>query len=240
MLGRTLWTYLVLWLATLTVAFFVLPRLPIPNVSVPFWMATSSLPRIDGGIVRVESWRAIPLGDVWYFLVLSITGAITLVKILSIVAQSVIARHWTRAAIWLLGLACVCVSAYALSLLAFHPGPRQNIGVLLLYATRGPLGPTLVFAVAIIVAKFLSRGPRKPTAKNWLFLALSGLSLACGLMPYVFHTLTPTANPASHTLDALSVSLIALMAAMYILLVLLALFAVAILIFGALRRKRGC
>lgn len=231
--------YLALWLTTLAVAYLVLPHLPIPNVSVPFWIATSSLPLVDGGSTPVESWEAMPLSEVWYFLILSVAGAITLVKILSIVARSAIAHHWKRAAAWLFGLLGVCVFAYTSSLLAFRPGPWQNIGVIVLFATRGPLGPTLAFAVAIIFAKFLSRGPRTEMAKKRLFLSLSGFSIVCGLMPSVFSTFSPTPNPAAHTIDTLTTSLILLCAAMYILLALLVLFALALLIIGALRRTKS-
>lgn len=239
MLDRTLLKYLVLWLAMLAVAFLVLPHCPIPNVSVPFWMAAYSLPLLDGGVTPVEPWEAMPLSDVWYFLVLSIAGAITLVKILSVVAQSAIAHRWKRATAWVLGLLGVCVLAYALSLLAFRPGPWQNIGLIVLYATRGSLGPTVIFAAAIIFARFLSRGPRTEAAKNRLFLALSGLSILCGLTPYVVHIFLPTPDPGVRTVDTLTISLILLCAAMYVLLALLVLFSLAILIFGALRRKHG-
>jgi hypothetical protein len=233
--GR-LWKFLVLWLATLVIAYLVLVCVSVPDLSVPFWIATSSLPALDGGSVPVPSWSPIPLREIWYFLVLSIAWGTTLAQILTIIAKSVIARNWNRAGAWLIGLLSVGFLAYFISLLAYRTGPWQNVGLWVLYGTRGPLGPTLVFATAIIVARLLSNAAQSNAGKNAFFLALSGLALTSVLTMFVTVPFMP--GPNGDPYHAVWVSLLVLDGLMYVGLALLVIFALAKIAIVAARRTR--
>ena len=187
--------YLVLWLAAVILASLV-GRLLYGNGSTDFWIAATSLPTSGGGSVSVSSWSIIPVSDVWYYLILSIAGGITVAGTFTTIVRAAIAHNWKRASVWLGGLLCVTLSAYVISLLAYSAGAWQKLGLIVFYNSRGPLGPTLIFAIAIIVAKLLSNGARSGTGKRALFLALSGLPISGILIGFAIPVLLrPTPGP---------------------------------------------
>lgn len=177
--------YLILWLATFILASLVL-RVLHGQGSVGFWMATTSLPMDGGGSISVPKWMPIPLAEIWYYLILSIAGGISLAKILPVIAESATAHKWKRTVAWLSGLLCAAVLAYSISRLAYSVGAWQKVGSWVFYNTRGPFGPTLVFATAIIVARLLSNAAQSDRGKERLFLTLSGLTITGVLVMYVF------------------------------------------------------
>jgi hypothetical protein len=189
--------YFVLWLAAVVLAFMV-SRLLHGSGGTHFWMPVTSLPTVDGRSIPFPSWGIISRSEIWYYLILSIAGGITVAEVVTVIARSAIARNWKRAGVWLGGLLCFILLAYVTSLLAYSVGPWQKIGVIVLYNTRGPLGPTLVFATAIIIAKLLSNAAGSNAGKRRLFLSLSGLVFVGILIlfipppmnsPYAFVTL---------------------------------------------------
>ncbi len=226
--------YMVLWLAALITAYLVVRFLD-GNVSVMFWMATTSLPTSDGGSISIPSWSAIPLYEAWYYLILSIAGGITLAKLLTTIAQSAIAHNWKHAAAWLGGLLSVALLAYFISLLAYSVGPWQKVGLEVFYNTRGALGPTLVFATAIIVARLLSNAAQSNTGKNRLFLALSGLAITSVLMTFAIPAFAPRPHAGSYNTGL--TTLVILNGLIYVALALVVVFAVVKLVVATVRRS---
>ena len=229
--------YLILWVATLILAFLEL-RFFHRNVSVDFWMATTSIPALDGGSISVTNWTSIPLSEIWYYLILSIAGGITLAKVLTIIAQSAIVHNWKRATVWLGGLLCVAISAYFISLLAYPVGAWRNVGLWAFYNTRGPLGPTLVFATAIIAAKLLSNAAQSNRGKTRLFLTLSGLAITSVLTMFVIPFVSPRPHMESHDTSNAFITLLILDGLLYVALALVVLFAVVKLVVVTARRSR--
>lgn len=225
--------YFVLWLGTLIGAYLVLRFHPLPNHSVDFWMATTSLPLLEGGSVSIPSWSAMPLNQIWYYLILSIAGGITLAEILTIIAQSAIAHRWKRAAIWLSGLLGVALLVYFISFLAYPLGPWRKVGTLVFYSTRGPFWPTLVFAAAIILARLLSNAAQSNTGKARLFLILSGLAMTSVLMMFVVPIFAP--GPEKGPLNTF-IALVILDGLLYVALALVAVYAVVTLVVVTVRR----
>ena len=192
--------------------------------SVDFLMGTTSLPALDGGSVYVPRWSAIPLSQVWHYLILSIAGGISLATIIAVIARCVIAQNWKCSALWLSGLLCITLLAYVTSLLAYRPGAWQRVGLLVFYNTRGPLWPTLVFTAVILAAKLLSNAAQSGTGKNILFLILSGLAITSALMTFA----VPVAlSPSAPSLGKLATALIVLNACMYAMWAVLVVFALA-------------
>ena len=227
--------YLALWVASYVLATLA-GRVLHGSGSVYFWMATTSLPTLDGGSVVVPSRHLIPLGEVWHYLILSIAGGITLAKILAIIAQATLGHHWKRATIWMSGLLVVAGSTYLISLLAYQVGPWRKAGLWVFYNTRGSLWPTLAFTAAILAAKLLSNAAPSHPAKKWLFLSLSGLTISSVLVMFMIPIFAPTNKPyrASNTL----VALITLDGLMYATLALVAGFAMVKLLKINFRRSR--
>jgi hypothetical protein len=152
---------------------------------------------------------------------------------LTIIVSSAIAHNWKRASVWLVGLLCVTLSAYAISLLAYSGGGWQELGVIVFYSTRGPLGPTLIFATAIIVARLLSNGARSETGKRELFLALSGLPIAGILIGFAIPVLLrPTPGP-----DNAVIALIILDGLVWVALAVIVVFALVKLAAGRVPRS---
>jgi hypothetical protein len=229
--------YLILWVATLILAFLEL-RFFHRNVSVDFWMATTSIPALDGGSISVTNWTSIPLSEIWYYLILSIAGGITLAKVLTIIAQSAIAHNWKRATVWLGGLLCFAFSAYFISLLAYPVGAWRNVGLVVFYGTRGPFGPTLVFATAIIAAKLLSNAAQSNRGKTQLFLTLSGLAFTSVLTTFVIPIVAPMRYMESHHPSNTFITLAILDGLMYVALALIMVFALVKLAVVTVRRSR--
>jgi len=147
--------YLVLWPATVILASLV-RRFLYGGGSTDFWVASTALPTFGGGSISVPSWQIVPLSQVWYDLILSIAGGITVARVLTVIVSSAIAHSWKRAGVWLGGLFCISLSAYLISLLAYSVGPWQKVGLIVFYNTRGPLAPSLIFATAIMVKIYLT------------------------------------------------------------------------------------
>ncbi len=175
--------YVLLWVVIVIVATLA-ARIVTDNVSVGYLMGTKSFPILGGGAITVPLNTAIPLGHVWYYLILAIAGSITLAKILSVVARSAIARNWKRAGIWLGGTLAVAFATCFVSLLAYRGGPWQMAAAWIFFATRGPFWPTLLFTALILVAKLLSDGAQTPIGKTRLFLALSTTSIGGVLVAF--------------------------------------------------------
>lgn len=226
-----------LWLTSVILAFLV-GRFFHSNVSINFWMATTTLPTLDGGSISVPNWRIIPLREVWYFLILSIAGGITLAKVLTIIIQSAIAHNWKRAVVWLSGLLCIAFLAYFISLLAYSVGAWRNLGLVVFFSTRGTLGPTLVFATAIIVAKLLSNAAQSNNGKAWLFLTLSGLSITSVLTMFVIPIFAPRLDMGSYNVPKTFITLIFLDGLMYLSFALIVVFALVKLVVVDVRQSR--
>ncbi len=227
--------YLVLWLAAFIAAFLAAHFL-YGSPSVDFWFASTSLPTLDGRSVSIPPWRFIPLSRVWYYLLVSIAGGITLAKVLIIIVQSAIAHHWKRAAVWLTGLLSVALILYLTSLLAYPLGPWRKLGLIVFYNTRGALGSTLVFATAIILAMLLSNAARSNAGKRRLFLTLSGLAFASVLMTFTIDLQMP--RPPLGLSHAL-IALVILDVMMYVAWATIVVFAAMKLVIGAMRRSHA-
>lgn len=227
--------YLVLWFVAFILASLA-RRFLYGSGSGSFLMATTSLPTLDGGSVSFPSWTFIPFGQIWYYLILSIAGGISLAKILTVIARSAIAHNWKGAVLWLGGLLSLTLFAYFISLFAYRIGPWRELGLRVFYNTRGPFWPTLVFAAAIVAAKLLSNAAQSKTGKNRLFLILSGLSITSVLMMFAIPL---TLNPYVRSASTLGITLIILDAFMYFALSLLMVFAVVRLVVISARRSRS-
>ncbi len=228
----TLRNYLVLWLASFIAASLAAHFL-YGSPSVDFWFASTSVPTLDGRSVSVPLWRVIPLSEVWSYLIVSIAGGIILAKILTIIAQSAIAHHWKRTAFWLTGLFCLALIPYFVSLLAYPVGPWRKLGLIVFYNTRGPLGPTMVFATAIIVARLLSNAAQSNMGKRRLFLTLSGLAFASVLMMFAIDFVIP--RPPMGLSDTF-IALIIFDGMMYVTWAMIVVFAAMKLVIVAMRR----
>ena len=234
MRGR-LRNYWILWLTAIILA-PVVEHLLYGNASVRFWMRVYNITPnfLTEAHIPVSTWRAVPLNEVWYYLILSVAGGITLAKVLTIIAQSAIERNRKRASVWLSGLLGSALSAYFISLLAYSVGAWRKIGLEVFYNTRGPFGPTLVFATAIIVAKLLSSAAQSDSVKSRLFLTLGGLSIAGVLTMFTIPVFAPGANAGSYNTFIVLVILDGLM---FIALALVTLFAVVKLVVVTVRRS---
>jgi hypothetical protein len=231
--------YLVLWLAVAILAFLA-GRFLQGNGMVSFWMATTTLPALNGGFISIPRWNSIPLSEAWYFLILSIAGGITLARVLTIIAQSAIAHNWKRAVVWLGGLLCFAFSAYFISLLAYPLSAWRNLGLVVFFNTRGPLGPTLVFAAAIIIAKLLSNAAQSNKGKTRLFLTMSGLALASVLTMFVIPIFRPRpdmGDMALYNVPKTVITLVILDGLMCVALALVVIFAVVKLAIVTVRRS---
>jgi len=224
--------YLVLWFATLILAFLA-ERVFYGCSSIDFWMATSSIPTPDGRSISVPRIRIIPLNEVWYYLILSLAGGVTLAKILAIIAQSAIAQNWKRALAWLSGLLCATVSTYSISCLAYSAGVWQKIGLVFFYNSSGSIGPTIVFAIVVILAELLSNAAFSEKGKKRLFFTLSGMTIASVLLMYMIPVFAPKSPMDSHSTY---ISLLILDGLMYVASVLVAVVAAVKLVASATRR----
>jgi hypothetical protein len=229
--------YLVLWLVAVILAFLV-GHFFRSDLSVDYWMATTTLPAFYGGSFSFPSWSYIPLNQVWHYLILSIAGGITLAKILATITESAIAHNWKRAVLWLSGLLCFAFSAYFISLLAYPLGAWRKLGLFFFYNTRGPLGPTLVFATVIIGAKLLSNAAQSSKGKTWLFLALIGLPITSVLTMYALNMFVPRPDMGSLNPSNTFIALIILDGLMYLSSGLIVVFALVKLVVVAVRRSR--
>lgn len=225
--------YLILWLATLILASLE-ERYFHSTRSVSFWLATTSLPTLTGGSLSVQSRMAIPLNEVWHYLIISIASGITLAKVLNIIAQSAIAHNWKRTIYWLSGFLGVAFFIFFISHLAYSVGAWRHVGLKFFYNSRGSFGPTILFALIIIMAKFLSVAAQSSQGRKLLFLSLSMLCITSVLVMFAIPIFAPTTLTGS---PITFITLVILDGLIFVISALVALFSVVKLVIVAVRRS---